>query len=283
MPSYEGFGDNSLNKPGSAAVEQFSQLHWYSPTKMQYKEMHGMVGCPARNVKTLILCEEESLARRLVFVLSYFIRCSQVFERDLKVMDSEPYQSVKYKVYKENQTKQVNGLEDSNTIKIVQMGKSNSSPTLEPKLGKQSAMKKSKSFITSLSDLDTQESEISSPAACERVNFLIGENENLNIYHESAEECTDDTNFDHLDSGMMPNMSSLNLDDEDIVVTRGAPIVMEKEDNNSGEYIEVTEIPAIPIETVSTAPASLPSLICCSDQYMPGTLIQVEIPCFYKN
>jgi len=274
MPSYEGCGDNSLNKPGSAAVEQFSQLHWYSPTKMQYKEMHGMVGCPARNVKTLILCEEESLARRLVFVLSYFIRCSQVFERDLKVMDSEPYQSVKYKVYKENQTKQVNGLEDSNTIKIVQMGKSNSSPTLEPKLGKQSAMKKSKSFITSLSDLNTQESEISSPAACERVNFLIGENENLNIYHESAEECTDDTNFDHLDSGLMANMNSLNLDDEDIVVTRGVPIAMEKADNNTGEYIDVTEIPAIPIETVSTAPASLPSLICCSDQYMPGTLIQ---------
>ena len=70
-------------------------------------------------------------------------------------------------------------------------------------------------------------------------------------------------------------MNSLNLDDEDIVVTRGVPIVMEKEDNNSGEYIDVTEIPAIPIETVSTAPASLPSLICCSDQYMPGTLIQV--------
>ena len=38
MPSsLSGFGDNSLNKPDSEAVEQFSQLHWYSPTRVQYK------------------------------------------------------------------------------------------------------------------------------------------------------------------------------------------------------------------------------------------------------
>ena len=179
MPSSSfGLGENSLNKPGSAVVEQFSQLHWYSPTRVQFKEMHGMVGCPARNVKTLILADEEELARKLVFVLSYFIRCSQIFERELKFEDSDSVSSFKYRINKNDMVKSRPLQECSSTSKIVIMAKSNSSPTMEPKIPKQS-MKKSKSFICSLSDIDQNELETKQQTPNEKVNFLIGEMKTL--------------------------------------------------------------------------------------------------------
>jgi hypothetical protein len=45
---------------------------WYSCTKMQYKELHGMLGHPVRAAKSLIVSEREDLARTLLFVLRYF-------------------------------------------------------------------------------------------------------------------------------------------------------------------------------------------------------------------
>jgi len=86
MPSSRASqADNSLNKPGSRVVEEFSEQHWYSPTRLQHHELHGILGCPARNVKTLVITETEELARKVVFVLSYFIRCSQILERKLEL------------------------------------------------------------------------------------------------------------------------------------------------------------------------------------------------------
>ena len=47
------------------------QEQWYSCSKMQYKELHGMLGYPVRAAKSLIVTEKEDLARTLVFVLRY--------------------------------------------------------------------------------------------------------------------------------------------------------------------------------------------------------------------
>ena len=58
-------------------------------SRVQFKEVHGMLGCPARNAKTLVITENEEMARRLVFVISYFIRCSQIFERRLNFLEND--------------------------------------------------------------------------------------------------------------------------------------------------------------------------------------------------
>lgn len=274
MPSSSfGLGENSLNKPGSAVVEQFSQLHWYSPTRVQFKEMHGMVGCPARNVKTLILADEEELARKLVFVLSYFIRCSQIFERELKFEDSDSVSSFKYRINKNDMVKSRPLQECSSTSKIVIMAKSNSSPTMEPKIPKQS-MKKSKSFICSLSDIDQNELETKQQTPNEKVNFLIGENENLNLNAEFAEECFD-SNLDGTDD-LETDFKSISIitPKDGVVITKGVSVTMKAEDEDQDDFIEITEVPLTPFEITSSKPAILPSLICCSDQYMPGTLLQ---------
>ena len=34
-------------------------------SRVQFKEVHGMLGCPARNAKTLVITENEELARTL--------------------------------------------------------------------------------------------------------------------------------------------------------------------------------------------------------------------------
>ena len=46
-------------------------------------------------------------------------------------------------------------------------------------------------------------------------------------------------------------------------------------DNDAHEFIDITEVPLPECEIVSSVPAPMPSLICCNDQYMAGTVLQV--------
>ena len=221
-----------------------------------------MVGCPAKNVKTLILTEDEHLARKLVFVLSYFIRCSQIYERSLKVTDNPESRPVKYRLYKNKQPRSED--QPCRTVNMTQFCKSNSSPTMEPKISKSSAtMKKSKSFISALSELDTSDMEPQQQPSSEKVNFLIGENEDLSLNPEFATEC--------LEEDLETGLSSLNLSDDSMMITKGVPVSMKEEDADyDTDFIDITEVPLSILEVTKSAPASLPSLVCCSDQYMPG-------------
>ena len=104
---------------------------------------------------------------------------------------------------------------------MTNLARSSSSPTLEPKMSKQS-MKKSKSFICSLSDLDQHKSQHSPGKLSERdrVNFLIGDNENLNINPHYGQErfdsgLTEETLENDLESLELPNNSS------NTIITKG--------------------------------------------------------------
>ena len=224
MPSsLASLADNSLKKPGSRVVEEFSEQHWYSPTRLQHHELHGILGCPARNVKTLVITETEELARRIVFVLSYFIRCSQILERKLEFRESKE-QTRKFRVSKGNHRDNQKS-PTSCSSKVTNLARSSSSPTLEPKMSKQS-MKKSKSFICSLSDMDENKSQHPPRKLSDRdrVNFLIGDNENLNINPHYEQE--------RFDSGLKQealesDLESLELQDESshTIITSSDPII----------------------------------------------------------
>ena len=185
MPS-SGIGDNFLNKPGAMGMDEFTKENWYSPTRIQFRELHGMLGCPVRNAKTLILTEQEDTARKIVFVLSYFMRCSQIFEQDLKFRDNNA-ETLSYSIKKKditsnsgpiNQTLQ--RIDENQSSQIIILAKSSSSPVLEKSLNFPK-MKKSHSFICSLGDMDKSEADNNHKVSNDRVNFVIGENENLNI------------------------------------------------------------------------------------------------------
>ena len=257
MPSSrQGHGENSLNKQDSTVVDHFSYLHWYDQTKVQFKDLHGMVGCPVRAAKTLILTEDEELARKIVFVLSYFIRCSQIFERKLKFEDNSKINSIKYTLDRKTLKKKVEEPVVEIEAKPPSLPKSNSSPIMEHKCPSNKSMKKSKSFIFSLNDLDQGNSAEGPTDSTEKVNFLIGENENLAISEHNLDEVGKD-------------LESVNIS-EDVIVTKGVPAIMKAEE----DYLNITEVPLPQCEVVASSPARLPALICCSEHYMPGSVLQ---------
>jgi len=90
-------GANVLNKPSVQGLEQFRNEQWYDPSKVQYSELHGMLGSPRKFAKSLVLCSKDAVSKSLVFVLSYFIRCSLVFESSFEEEDNN--QEVEYKPY----------------------------------------------------------------------------------------------------------------------------------------------------------------------------------------
>ena len=49
---------------------------------------------------------------------------------------------------------------------------------------------------------------------------------------------------------------------------------MKDEDEDYSEFCEVTEVMMSSPQEVSSSPASLPSLICCSHSFMPGSVLQ---------
>ena len=44
---------------------------WYDPTKVQYKELHGMLGFPVKLAKSFILSSKPTLLKRILFVLRW--------------------------------------------------------------------------------------------------------------------------------------------------------------------------------------------------------------------
>ena len=232
-----------------------------------------MLGCPARNAKTLVITENEELARSLVFVISYFIRCSQIFERKLNFPENAQ-ECLKYKINKNDLQKIQNNDDEALLIKPSPFLRSTSSPTLEPKNQQNNTMKKSKSFICSLSDMSENEPEVSQlKMGPEKVNFLIGENESLE-FNQFTEESPENR---YEDSNKETKEKKTVRIEEGVTIKKGIPITMTDADmeNDAHEYIDITEVPLPECEIVSSVPAPMPSLICCNDQYMAGTVLQV--------
>ena len=44
---------------------------WYDPTKVQYKELHGMLGFPVKLAKSFILSSKPTLSKTILFVLRW--------------------------------------------------------------------------------------------------------------------------------------------------------------------------------------------------------------------
>ena len=48
----------------------------------------------------------------------------------------------------------------------------------------------------------------------------------------------------------------------------------EEEEEDDCDYVDLTEVPLVSPDIQSVQPASLPSLLCCSDSFMPGSVLQ---------
>ncbi|XP_041485512.1 folliculin-interacting protein 2-like [Lytechinus variegatus] len=76
-----------LDKHSSTTLDILAKCHPYNPLWAQLGDMYGNIGLPNRVAKTVIVGKRADVVCRLLYVLSYFIRCSEVHEINEKCED----------------------------------------------------------------------------------------------------------------------------------------------------------------------------------------------------
>ncbi|XP_072717796.1 folliculin-interacting protein 2 isoform X2 [Ciconia boyciana] len=70
-------------KRTSQSVNMLSKSHPYNPLWAQLGDLYGAIGSPVRLTRTVIVGKRKELVQRLLYVLTYFIRCSELQENQL--------------------------------------------------------------------------------------------------------------------------------------------------------------------------------------------------------
>ncbi|XP_063076174.1 folliculin-interacting protein 2 isoform X2 [Engraulis encrasicolus] len=69
-------------KRSSHSLDQLAKSHPYNPLWAQLGDLYGALGCPVRVCRTVVVGRRRELVQRVLYVLSYFIRCSDLQESD---------------------------------------------------------------------------------------------------------------------------------------------------------------------------------------------------------
>ncbi|XP_067993289.1 folliculin-interacting protein 2 isoform X3 [Melanerpes formicivorus] len=70
-------------KRTSQSVNMLAKSHPYNPLWAQLGDLYGAIGSPVRLTRTVIVGKRKELVQRLLYVLTYFIRCSELQENQL--------------------------------------------------------------------------------------------------------------------------------------------------------------------------------------------------------
>ncbi|XP_067848747.1 folliculin-interacting protein 2-like isoform X2 [Heptranchias perlo] len=70
-------------KHASQNVDLLGKSHPYNPLWAQLGDLYGAIGSPVRLTRTVVVGKRKELVQRLLYVLSYFIRCSDLQENQL--------------------------------------------------------------------------------------------------------------------------------------------------------------------------------------------------------
>ncbi|XP_078121339.1 folliculin-interacting protein 1 isoform X2 [Sander vitreus] len=69
-----------LEKHSSQSVNMLAKTHPYNPLWAQLGDLYGSIGSPVRLSRTVVVGRRQELVQRLLYVLTYFIRCSELLE-----------------------------------------------------------------------------------------------------------------------------------------------------------------------------------------------------------
>ncbi|KAL0994551.1 hypothetical protein UPYG_G00123850 [Umbra pygmaea] len=69
-----------LEKHSSQSVDLLAKTHPYNPLWAQLGDLYGAIGSPVRLSRTVVIGRRQELVQRLLYVLTYFIRCSELLE-----------------------------------------------------------------------------------------------------------------------------------------------------------------------------------------------------------
>ncbi|TTU76953.1 Folliculin-interacting protein 1 [Bagarius yarrelli] len=67
-----------LEKHSCTSVDMLAKTHPYNPLWAQLGDLYGAIGSPVRLSRTVLVGRQKELVQRLLYVLSYFIRCSEL-------------------------------------------------------------------------------------------------------------------------------------------------------------------------------------------------------------
>ncbi|XP_028406001.1 folliculin-interacting protein 2-like [Dendronephthya gigantea] len=73
-----------LDKHSSETLNVLGESHPYNPLWAQLSELYGACGNPTKMARTVILGQDQQIVTVVLHILSYFIRCSEVFEQPLE-------------------------------------------------------------------------------------------------------------------------------------------------------------------------------------------------------
>uniref|UniRef100_A0A672S745 Folliculin-interacting protein 2-like n=1 Tax=Sinocyclocheilus grahami TaxID=75366 RepID=A0A672S745_SINGR len=80
MPSSLPPIKSACQKPASQTVDLLAKSHPYNPLWAQLGDLYGALGSPVRVCRTVVVGRKRELVQRVLYVLSYFIRCSDLQE-----------------------------------------------------------------------------------------------------------------------------------------------------------------------------------------------------------
>ncbi|XP_010731771.3 folliculin-interacting protein 1 isoform X2 [Larimichthys crocea] len=69
-----------LEKHSSKSVDMLAKTHPYNPLWAQLGDLYGSIGSPVRLSRTVVVGRRQELVQKLLYVLTYFIRCSELLE-----------------------------------------------------------------------------------------------------------------------------------------------------------------------------------------------------------
>ncbi|KAM6440865.1 folliculin-interacting protein 2 isoform 2-T2 [Liasis olivaceus] len=70
-------------KHASSSVNMLAKSHPYNPLWAQLGDLYGAVGSPVRMTRTVIVGKHKDFVQRILYVLTYFLRCSELQENHL--------------------------------------------------------------------------------------------------------------------------------------------------------------------------------------------------------
>ncbi|XP_023561527.1 folliculin-interacting protein 2 isoform X2 [Octodon degus] len=73
----------SSEKRASQSVSALAKTHPYNPLWAQLGDLYGAIGSPVRLTRTVVVGKHKDLVQRILYVLTYFLRCSELQENQL--------------------------------------------------------------------------------------------------------------------------------------------------------------------------------------------------------
>ncbi|XP_043917988.1 folliculin-interacting protein 2 isoform X2 [Protopterus annectens] len=80
MPSDHPPVKSFSEKHASKSVDMLAKSHPYNPLWAQLGDLYGAIGSPVRLARTVVVGRRKELVQRILFILTYFIRCSNLQE-----------------------------------------------------------------------------------------------------------------------------------------------------------------------------------------------------------